>query len=98
MLRDVRRVCMSAQDSLRAGVCRRLLDGKLAESEAARRLNLSVRKVRRLKVRVREAGDAGVVHRSRGRPSPRKLATGWGCLCNRFLLISSINRLHLSFG
>jgi transposase len=74
MVYDMRTVCMSAQDALRAGVCRRLLDGKLAESEAARRLDLSVRQVRRLKVRVREAGDAGVVHRSRGRPSPRKLA------------------------
>jgi hypothetical protein len=34
MVYDMRTVCMSAQDALRAGVCRRLLDGKLAKSAA----------------------------------------------------------------
>ena len=62
---------MSVQDSVRAGVCERLLEGVLKEEKAARRLRLSVRQVRRLKRRVRDEGPAGVIHRSRGQPSRR---------------------------
>jgi transposase len=64
---------MSARDSLRAGVCERLIEGRLSETDAAERLALSVRQVRRLKRRVRAEGPPGVVHRSRGRASPRRL-------------------------
>jgi len=67
-----RTVCMSIRDSLRAGVCRQLMEGKLTEAEAAVRLSLSVRQVRRHKKRVREEGEGGVIHRSRGRESPRR--------------------------
>ena len=73
MDRTDRTVCMSARDSLRAGVCERLIEGRLSEQEAAKRLALSVRQVRRLKRRVRAEGPPGVVHRSRGRASPRRL-------------------------
>ena len=62
---------MSVQDSVRAGICERLLEGVLKEQEAARRLKLSVRQVRRLKRRVRDEGPSGVIHRSRGQPSRR---------------------------
>ena len=64
---------MSLEDTLRAGVCRQLIEGKLTEGAAAERLSLSVRQVRRCKRRVREEGDGGVVHRSRGRASPRRV-------------------------
>jgi len=50
-----------------------LIEGKLTEREAAGRLSLSVRQVRRCKRRVRDEGDRGVVHRSRGRASPRRI-------------------------
>lgn len=73
MERTDRTVCMSARDSVRAGVCERLIEGKLGERVAAERLTLSVRQVRRLKRRVGEEGPPGVVHRSRGRASPRRL-------------------------
>ena len=67
-----RTVCMSVRDSLRAGICERLVEKALSEEEAAKRLGLSVRQVRRLKRRVKEEGPTGVIHRSRGRPSPRR--------------------------
>jgi len=73
MDRADRTVCMSARDSLRAGVCERLIEGRLSEQEGAKRLTLSIRQVRRLKRRVRAEGPPGVVHRSRGRASPRRL-------------------------
>jgi transposase len=63
---------MSLRDALRAGVCRQLIEGKVSEVEAAERLSLSVRQVRRHKKRVREEGEGGVIHRSRGRESPRR--------------------------
>jgi len=69
-----RTVCMSMRDSLRAGICERLVEKALSEEEAAGRLGLSVRQVRRLKRRVKEEGPRGVIHRSRGAedgPLPR---------------------------
>lgn len=76
MRSDERTVCMSLRDSSRAQVCNRLIEENMSEAEAADRLDLSVRQVRRLKRRVVEEGDGGVIHRSRGRPSPRKTPDG----------------------
>ena len=67
-----RTVCMSVRDALRAGVCRQLIEGKLTEAEAAGRLSLSTRQVRRHRKRIREEGERGVIHRTRGRESPRR--------------------------
>ena len=50
-----------------------MMEGKLTEREAAERLGLSIRQVRRHKKRVREEGERGVMHRSRGRASPRRV-------------------------
>ena len=47
---------------------------QLRQREAAERLGLSVRQVRRLLRRVRREGDRGLIHRLRGRPSNRKIA------------------------
>jgi len=71
---DSRTVCMSQRDSLRAAVCERLIVGTLKEAAASARLGLSVRQMRRLKKRVREEGQTGVIHRSRGRASPRRVS------------------------
>jgi transposase len=72
MRRQERTECMSVRDALRAGVCRQLMEGKLSESEAAGRLSLSTRQVRRHRKRVREEGERGVIHRSRGRESAQR--------------------------
>ncbi len=63
---------MSLREHLRNRVCRRLLEGSMSEGEAAGRLGLSPRQVRRLKKRVGAEGARGVVHRLRGRPSNRR--------------------------
>ena len=46
-----------------------VLQGGRTQSEAARLLRLSERQVRRIQRRLEAEGDAGVVHRLRGRPS-----------------------------
>lgn len=63
---------MSVKEHLRNVVCTQMLRGRISESEAAARLDLSVRQVRRLKKRVADEGPAGVIHRLRGRPSARR--------------------------
>lgn len=47
--------------------------GKQSLAEAARRLRLSYRQARRAFRRYRQDGDAGLLHRSRGRPSNRRV-------------------------
>src|SRR5262249_32903423 len=51
-----------------------VLQGKRTQREAARLLRLTERQVRRIQRRLQDAGDAGVVHRLRDRPSNRRLA------------------------
>jgi DNA-binding Lrp family transcriptional regulator len=50
-----------------------VLSGQLKQREAARRLGLSVRQVRRLCRRVKRMGDTGVIHGLRGRVSNRRI-------------------------
>lgn len=63
---------MSIKEHMRYVVCQGMLRGHLREKEAAERLDLSVRQVRRLKRRVGREGPGGVIHRLRGRPSGRR--------------------------
>jgi hypothetical protein len=67
------RIELSAQDRERLKVLHEVEQGHLQQIEAARRLRLSDRQVRRLQARVRQEGDAGIVHRLRGRGSNRKI-------------------------
>jgi hypothetical protein len=47
---------------------------KLTQEKAGTLIGVTARQVRRLLTRVRAAGDAGLVHRGRGRPSNRRAA------------------------
>ena len=50
-----------------------VLTGKRTQAEAGRLLGMSVRQVRRIERRLEREGDAGVVHKLRGRLSNRRL-------------------------
>lgn len=67
------RIELSAQDRERLKVLHEVEQKHLRQIEAARRLRLSDRQVRRLQARMRREGDQGVVHRLRGRRSNRKI-------------------------
>ena len=67
---------LSLRDRDRLVVLRELEEGVLKPSEAARRLGLSARHVRRLRDRFREEGDKAVIHRARGRPSNHRIDEG----------------------
>ncbi len=68
------RIELSQRERDRLKVLHEVSEGHLRQVDAAERLRLSDRQVRRLLVRVRAEGDRGVVHRLRGQPSNRKLA------------------------
>lgn len=64
---------MSRKEAPRPGLVKAALLGRITNCEGAQALQLSVRQFRRLKVRYRAGGLAGLIHGNRGRPSPRRL-------------------------
>ena len=64
---------MTTVEQRRAWVLTKVMAGELDVSEAADLLGLSERSVWRLKRRYAEEGPAGLVHRNRGRASPRRI-------------------------
>lgn len=67
------RIELSARERERLKVLHQVEEGHLKQIEAAHRLRLTDRHVRRLQARLRREGDRGIVHRLRGRSSNRKI-------------------------
>lgn len=65
-------VRMSFRELKKLKVLHAVLERRFTQKAAAAKLDLSERQVRRLVKSIREFGDGGVIHRSRGRPSNRK--------------------------
>ncbi|OGP11530.1 MAG: hypothetical protein A2W63_02630 [Deltaproteobacteria bacterium RIFCSPLOWO2_02_44_9] len=66
-------IMMTQEELKRLHIIRKELDGRIKQIEAAEILSLSDRQIRRLLGRVREEGDAGIAHKSRGKESNRRL-------------------------
>jgi transposase len=67
-------IIMASQRELkRLHIMQKVIEGSLRQTEAAEILSLSIRQTGRLVGRIREEGPQGVVHRTRGRESNRKL-------------------------
>ncbi len=64
---------ISMKEAGRLAVMDQLLAGELSQAQAALKLRLSVRQVKRLNQRVREHGAEGLVSRRRGVPSNRRV-------------------------
>jgi len=64
---------MSRKEVPRAGLVHAALAGRITNQQGATALRLSVRQFHRLKKRFARDGPRGLLHRSRGRPSPRRL-------------------------
>lgn len=67
---------MSQKEAPRVGLLKALVAGRVVGREVAAALRLSERQVRRLRRRFEAGGAEGLVHRSRGRASPRRLGRG----------------------
>ena len=60
---------MSRRESKRLHIIHQALDKRITQAKAAELVNLSSRQLRRMLKRVREEGDDGISHRSRGKTS-----------------------------
>ena len=67
-------ITMSQKEADRLQVVQEVLDRRLSQAAAARQLRLSVRQVKRLVRRYREAGVAGLVSRRRGKRANNAIA------------------------
>ena len=71
---ETERIALSQRERDRLRVLHEAKRKQITQIEAARRLKISDRHIRRLLVRLGERGDRAVVHGLRGRPSNRRLA------------------------
>src|SRR6202140_2282814 len=68
-----RTFALSQKELQRVSVISSCVKGDMACARAAALLSLSIRRVRRLKKRLREQGEAALAHANRGQPSSRRL-------------------------
>ena len=68
---------MTTIERLRATVIEELTEGQINGTTAATRLNLSVRQIKRLKVKFKENGHDGLIHEARGKTGLRKILGLW---------------------
>ena len=87
------RIGMSQRERDRLRVLQEVEGRHLQQVEAAARLKLSVRQVRRLQRRWRAEGDGGLVHRGRGRVSNRKMAEAL-----RSQVLEEVRQRYADFG
>ena len=66
-------ITMTQEELKRLHIVKKVLAKELKQIEAADKLDLSLRHTGRITKRVREEGDKGIVHRSRGQPSHNKI-------------------------
>jgi hypothetical protein len=64
---------MSRMEMERLGILHRIFDHELTQRKASELMEVTDRHLRRLVKRIREQGDTAIIHRSRGRSSPRKI-------------------------
>jgi len=67
-------IAMSLRDLKRLKVIQEAIEKQITQKIAASLTGLSERQIRRLVRSVREEGEKGVVHKSRGRPSNRRIS------------------------
>ena len=66
-------IIMKQKELKRLHVIHKVMEGELTQVEAAEILTLSERQIGRIVKRIREEGDKGIQHRSRGKESRRRL-------------------------
>jgi hypothetical protein len=72
MVREDRGI-MSVKELRRVHVIRQTMEKRLTQVKAGILLGLTPRHIRRLMERVAQAGDHGLAHRGRGKPSNRRI-------------------------
>jgi transposase len=89
---------MSRKEVPRAGLIKTALAGRITNAQGAAALGVTVRQFQRLKGRFRAEGARGLIHRSRGQPSRRRLPAEVRDRIGRLLqtTYSGFNDCHLT--
>ncbi len=66
-------ITMSQRELSRYDIIKQLIDEEINGTDAAKQIGVSIRHVKRLKLKVNELGAAGLIHGNRGRKGNRKL-------------------------
>ena len=66
-------IVMSSEESRRISIINQALEKQISQKKAAEVIGLSYRQTRRLVGKLREEGNRGLIHKSRGKPSNRKI-------------------------
>jgi hypothetical protein len=66
-------IMLSQRELNRLHIIKQAIDKKVKQREAAEILLMSERQIRRQIKRIREEGDVGIIHKSRGKESNRKI-------------------------
>ena len=74
---ETERIALSQRERDRLRVLHEIRQKQITQREAASRLKISDRHIRRLLVDLGKRGDRALIHGLRGRPSNRRLAAGW---------------------
>jgi len=67
-------ITMRQEELRRLHIIKKVLSKEVKQTEAAEKLDLSYRQIKRITKRVKEEGNKGIIHKSRGQPSKRKLS------------------------
>ncbi|MCP4021938.1 MAG: ISNCY family transposase [Desulfobacteraceae bacterium] len=86
-------IMMRSRELKRLQIIRKALDGEINQQEAAEVLRVSDRQVRRIVKRVRQEGERGVIHRSRGRKGKHRINERI-----RKKVLESYRRVYQGFG
>jgi len=90
---ETERIALSQRERDRLRVLHEVKRKQLTQREAARRLKISDRQIRRLLVGLRERGDRAVIHGLRGRPSSRRYAA-----CFEQQILTRVRQRYADFG
>ncbi len=66
-------ICMSEKELSRYDIIKSLIDGKINGTDASKQIGVSIRHVKRLKIKVDKCGAKGLIHKNRGQSGNRKL-------------------------
>jgi len=69
-------ITMRQEELKRLHIVKKVLGKEVKQTEAAENLDLSYRQIKRIIRRVREEGDKGIIHKSRGQPSHKRFTEG----------------------
>ncbi len=67
-------IMLSQKELIRLHIVHKILNKELKHKDASKALSLSERQIRRVVSRVTLEGDKGIVHKSRGKPSNRRIS------------------------